>query len=245
MISLIDQRSMTLSTTHKVVAILAGLATLIYFVEDRIINPSGLEEGPTNDTAFDFPMDSSKIKTPDPSYYGIVKDPAGKQYKTINLFGKTWLAENLDYAVSKESLCYSKEKNNCQAYGRLFYWKDAKKACFRLGPSWRLPTIEEWKDLIKRLGGKNIAYPILTVGGQLGFNAIWGGKIDFKRDYSGDYKHLSVDLATKGYYWSSSDYWLSSGGLMKSILVFDRNKSQVRATSTGTTDRLSCRCIKD
>ncbi len=61
-------------------------------------------------------------------------------YKTITVYGTTWLAENLNYE-DRQSSCYNK-KPHCKKDGRLYTWHFAKKAC---PPGTRLPTTEDWE----------------------------------------------------------------------------------------------------
>jgi uncharacterized protein (TIGR02145 family) len=78
----------------------------------------------------------------------------GKTYRTVAIGGKTWMAENLNYEAGK-SWCYDKKEFNCGRYGRLYDWKTAMKAC-PLG--WHLPTVQEWDNLSRAVGGKREYY---------------------------------------------------------------------------------------
>lgn len=65
--------------------------------------------------------------------YGSLYDSRdGKSYKTIQLGGKTWMAQNLNYADSTQYLgllgrswCYDNKQSNCDKYGRLYTWSAA------------------------------------------------------------------------------------------------------------------------
>jgi uncharacterized protein (TIGR02145 family) len=85
----------------------------------------------------------------------------GKIYKTVKIGNQTWMAENLKYATTSGSWCYTipydandGEKANCAKYGRLYDWATAKSAC---PEGWHLPSKDEWQTLIDYLGGNNVA----------------------------------------------------------------------------------------
>ena len=99
-------------------------------------------------------------------YEGTFTDSRdGKQYKTVTIFGQTWMAENLAYlpeVCGPDGNCgywvygydgtdvdEAKATSNYTVFGVLYDWEKAKTAC----PSgWHLPTSDEWSTLEMYLG---------------------------------------------------------------------------------------------
>jgi uncharacterized protein (TIGR02145 family) len=131
-----------------------------------------------------------------------------KTYKTVEIKGQTWMAENLNYNAPG-SQCYSNKPENCAKYGRLYNWAAAREAC----PSgWHLPSDAEWQELVDFVGGADSAgrrlkakigwsdYKEQSGNGSdnYGFSALPGGN-----GYSRDKFHYA---GNSSHWWSATEY---------------------------------------
>lgn len=73
-----------------------------------------------------------------------VKDARdGQVYRVVNIAGLTWMGDNLNYNA-EGSFCLDDDENNCMAYGRLYSWDVAQKAC---PAGFRVPTHADFEKL--------------------------------------------------------------------------------------------------
>jgi len=120
------------------------------------------------------PVSSSSVIT---HVFGVLEDKRNnKKYRTIEIEGITWMADNLDIeykdsAGEVKSFCYGDDVKNCEKYGRLYTWAAAidsaglysddgwgcgLRASCAIFPvvqgvcpdGWHLPTEEEFETLM-------------------------------------------------------------------------------------------------
>jgi hypothetical protein len=113
----------------------------------------------------------------------------GSVYKKVDIGGKTWMAENLNFtdADGDIGMCYGQGKaftpeqvqSNCNQYGRLYIWDDAKSYC---PPDWELPKRLDWEAV-----GSSIKSE--------GFSPLYGGYLSANSYY---------DIEDQGYWWTAT-----------------------------------------
>lgn len=169
----------------------------------------------------------------------IFTDPRdGQEYRTVELNGQRWLAQNLNYDVGEGCSFYDNDPKNGEKYGRLYTWEAAMKAC---PPGWRLSTDEEWREMAKLFGGCDddakdegkAAYQKLIEDGSSGFSALLGGYRNTVGDFYG--------LGRYGGYWSATEYvpgyaWYYG---------FSRNTGELSRYGSSKTVGFSCRCVQN
>ena len=173
----------------------------------------------------------------------IVRDKDGHEYTTkIMKDGKRWMTQNLNVKVA-DSWCYDDDPRNCEKYGRLYTWQAAKNACHSLGKDWKLPSDEEWTNMVDNYGGAKYgnskdggasAYKALMDQGISGLAALLGG-------YRGSYGEF-VYLGRNGYYWSSLERDANGAWFYNFVGDGQRlNRHYLGDKSLG----FSCRCVED
>ena len=103
------------------------------------------------------------------------------------------MAKNLDIETPG-SKYYENNPEMLKKYGRLYSWDIAKNSC---PVGWHLPSQADWEELIKTMGGEDVAAKELKSGGNSGFNALLGGLSS-----PGNYNLLG----SYGTFWSSTNY---------------------------------------
>ena len=144
-----------------------------------------------------------------------------KTYKTVNIDGKIWTAENMAVYIPDSSSCYDSNHANCESNGRLYTWNAANNNLCPTG--WTLPTLNDYTTAFNEKNAE-------TLKDANGFNLQFAG---FKY-----YDGKVADKDASASFWTSNEY-------------DDSRAYLARVTDTSTTYEhynknifASVRCIK-
>ncbi len=165
-------------------------------------------------------------------------------HKTCKIGKQLWLAENLKLEYDRRRGYYShfscgKECPN-SSYGRLYTWNEAVNPEL-VPPGWRLPRIEDWRDLhayIKSLGYDS--------GTALKSTNQWHGKADDGLDLFGfcAYPTVLEEGVSQCWFWTNSD--TGNEKYPKYCVSLDANENDLGLRSrAGTGYCASVRYVKD
>lgn len=135
---------------------------------------------------------------------GTITDSDCNTYGYIVRGGKKWMTQDLKLDVPN-SWCYDDDSRNCAEYGRLYNSFAAANACRQLGPGWKVPSEDDWYDLIgpyvgrihyNRFEDPYTGYSELRPNGRSKLNLTLSGS----RDVAGEF----INLNKKGIYYSST-----------------------------------------
>ena len=145
-----------------------------------------------------------------------------KTYKTANLGGKVWMAENIAAYIPDSSVCYGSEHMNCEIMGRLYTWSAAMTGLCPKG--WTVPSQEDFK---KAFGGASPA----ALKESASFNMQFAGF----RYFDGKF----ADKGASASFWTSDSYDDSRAYLVRatdSTLTYEHFNKNIAA---------SVRCVKE
>ena len=144
-----------------------------------------------------------------------VADIGGRTYRTVNIGGVTWLAENLDFKFSGCNIGGSGTPSTPNAWyynndeatygidgvrkcGLLYNWYACKLLNdnrSELIPGWHVPTNDEWTALANAVGGTSTAGTKLKAA-NVSWATSWGGTDDYgfevlpAGNYSGSFNNV-------------------------------------------------------
>lgn len=208
-----------------------------------------------NNTHFVCGEEGWKIDSTAWEYGSFTDTRDGRVYKTIDIWGQTWMAENLDYrdSVAKPELegnrwCYGNEAEQCDAYGSFYSCELSSQVC---PAGWHLPSISDWFELynfIVLMGGDPqsglrakdgwLDYSDNVNNGTdvLGFTAIPGGIMYGENSYG--------SATQEAWFWYAQDCSLNE---YEAFYLSSEEVNFVTSSVSGgkITDAYNVRCIKD
>ncbi|MCX6265837.1 MAG: hypothetical protein NTW16_00565 [Bacteroidetes bacterium] len=189
----------------------------------------------------------------------------GQVYPTVKIGTQCWMTTNLNVGKWTDGSQMQKEGNNgiiekycfgndfvqCDYWGGLYQWHELMGYSETSGvqgicpAGWHVPSIQEWKSLIRYTGGESLAggnlkstlqwqNPNVGATNSSGFSAYPGGYFDSMAQHW-------IDLYRGGYYWTSE--YISTGTAVAVYLTFRTGK--VDTYEEYQPSALSVRCIKN
>ena len=182
------------------------------------------------------------------------------RYKTVDIGGKRWMAENLRFAAPG-SFCYEDKDIRCRSYGRLYPWFVAMRlpADFITNPvdgmitvehqgvcpaGWHVPSQKEWDDMVlavSQIQKGSVASALKMREGWVrggapitessGFNAIPAGV----RLNGGEF----MELGTSAYFWEAS----GGGDVGAAYWNLINSKDEVMRAEDFENMAISLRCV--
>ena len=174
----------------------------------------------------------------------IIDSRDGQVYNIVEIGNQFWLERNMNYPV-ENSWCYDDDTENCNVYGRLYDWESANLAC---PTGWKLPSSEEWLELVNFLGGFDAAGGPLKSTSDLwvepnsganngsGFTAFPGGA---KVGVTGVYLEIGEFTG----FWSSTWDMINNGAF--AFGLYSLNDNAVEGFDQPNSTGYSCRCIME
>lgn len=190
----------------------------------------------------------------------------GRVYKTVQIGQQRWFAENLRFSL-KGSYCYEKKDYNCETYGRLYTWAQARMLVDYYNSTsikkikqinkvhdicpmgWHIPSNKEWKTMKAYVGKLGISD---GVGISLKSPELWekelrlpAGSDEFgfsalpagERYFMGEY----MDQGSSAQFWASNEYD-AGGGYFWRLSYDSRTLDRIYESKENA---VSIRCVED
>ena len=176
--------------------------------------------------------DSSVGAADEDSRTGIFIDARDSQsYKTIEIGGLVWMAQNLNYFDASDSLykrtsCYNDNAEYCEKQGRLYAWNVAMVACPQ---GWKIPSKSDFDNLIEAVGGFDFAADSLM-------------SLDFVSEIGGGYHFLEYYnyFDEYAYFWTTDEV---RANYARTVML-EKDRSSVSYDETYEEFSLSVRCVR-
>ncbi len=203
--------------------------TISYFIPESTVMPFSLQAFDANGILLNAMQFSVFLQA------NLFTDAAGKVYPTIIVGSLQWMSANLDYETPGGSSCYYRQDAaNEIPNGRLYTYNDA---CKDIPDGWRLPTLDEWDDLINAFGGYNNQDTLDAL--------IYGGTSKFNVTLSGVYdSHSGGWPGPFAYYWTSTPSNVD-GSRVYSYSSIWFAKDKIQHADNEVDDKVSVRYVRD
>jgi len=157
-------------------------------------------------------------------------DPRDEKGYYITKVGDTyWFSDNLNIPTVN-SECYDGVNENCQKYGQLYTYTEAKSAC---PAGWHLPTTEDWNSLKKAYGtkAKAIAQPNVWKGNKFKTADNESGLSVFPSGYKkGSFRGL----------WEEARFWIQEEGYFWKVA---NGKNELEQINSDEDVKMPVRCV--
>jgi uncharacterized protein (TIGR02145 family) len=186
----------------------------------------------------------------------FVDERDGQVYKYTTIGNQVWMAQNLSYSIPEafvldpetneqvESVIHCYE-DDCVHSGNVYNWYAAYYSC---PVGWHLPSEDEWRTLIKEMGGEEGAsarlratsgWKVLNRGENPNGTDDCGFSLAPVKDIPSDTTNIKYEL----YVWTSSDYGDSERMLYVDVISY--RKEFIFNSVAKTQDNITVRCIMD
>jgi uncharacterized protein (TIGR02145 family) len=162
----------------------------------------------------------------------------GNVYRTINISGVSWMAENLRYKAKEGASYFDNNSNNIPDYGVLYDWKTATTVC---PAGWHLPSGSEFRALANYIEQKGTWTS--NASGLSSFGIQMGGMLDYEGTFS--------EVGESCYFWTSTEYDSANSEYFSYILidqmpVIDVSRPEDITDMHGTekANKYSVRCVR-
>ncbi len=151
----------------------------------------------------------------------------GKYYKYAYIGNTRWMAENLNYGNDSLGKCSWDDDENCSENGRYYTYEESRTVC---PDGWRLPTENDFSELIENVGGSANAAVYLR-------STEWGGDLPGINAYGFSAKPTGLFRWGKttdsygrpepqlGFSSGSFHMWLSSMNSLLMVTILDWSNS--------------------
>ena len=167
----------------------------------------------------------------------------GHTYRWIKFGKHAWMLGNLDYKTPAGSWVYSNDSTKELAYGRLYDWTTAQKACPK---GWHMPADNDWNALISVLGGEDAAGEKFQAADTIPAAirvTIKGGEADNLIAVLAGVRHSDGTFSGLGMWggcWSSNH----TNDVMNNFL-FTRNGKAIGKSTNDKNTAFSVRCVRN